>query len=344
MSLPTNIALGLGACVGLFLLLRPRKGLLWKWFQGREATERIRIEDALKHFYNFEYSRLSATVSSLAGVLQIGRDEAASLAGRLESLGLVTRDADGIRLTADGRSYALRVIRIHRLWERFLADHTGVSESQWHHEADRKEHELTPEQADVLSAELGHPVFDPHGDPIPTPDGEMPGRRGLPLSALNPGATARIVHVEDEPDAVYAQLVAARLYPGTTVRVLEHTRDRMRIEADLQEHVLAPVVAANLSVEPIGDALDAAAPDNRLSSLAIGQEATVVDISAACRGVERRRLLDLGIVPGTLVRAELESAGGDPIAYRIRGAMIALRKDQADLIYVRSHNESTLAS
>jgi len=247
-------------------------------------------------------------------------------------------------LTADGRSYALRVIRIHRLWERFLADHTGVSESQWHHEADRKEHELTPEQADVLSAELGHPVFDPHGDPIPTPDGEMPGRRGLPLSALNPGATARIVHVEDEPDAVYAQLVAARLYPGTTVRVLEHTRDRMRIEADLQEHVLAPVVAANLSVEPIGDALDAAAPDNRLSSLAIGQEATVVDISAACRGVERRRLLDLGIVPGTLVRAELESAGGDPIAYRIRGAMIALRKDQADLIYVRSHNESTLAS
>ena len=79
-------------------------------------------------------------------------------------------------------------------------------------------------------------------------------------------------------------------------------------------------------------------------SNSIGQEATVVDISAACRGLERRRLLDLGIVPGTVVRAELQSAGGDPIAYRIRGAMIALRKDQADLIYVRSHDNSTLAS
>jgi DtxR family Mn-dependent transcriptional regulator len=322
--------------VVLLLLLRPRDGLLWKWLQGREAAERISIEDALKHFYNFEYSRLAATVASLAGVLQIGRDDAARLAGRLESLGLVSRDAEGIRLTAEGRSYALRVIRVHRLWERFLADRTGVAESQWHHQADRKEHQLTPEQVEHLSAELGHPIFDPHGDPIPTPEGEMPPIQGVPLSALDAGATARIVHVEDEPDTVYAQLVAARLYPGITIRVLEKTRDRLRIEADLQEHVLAPVVASNLTVQPIGDALDARAPERRLSSLSIGQEALVVDISPACRGIERRRLLDLGVVPGTRVRAELKSAGGDPTAYRIRGAMIALRNDQADLIYVRS--------
>jgi DtxR family transcriptional regulator, Mn-dependent transcriptional regulator len=66
----------------------------------------------------------------------------------------------------------------------------------------------------------------------------------------------------------------------------------------LQEHVLAPVVASNLTVQPIGDALDARAPDRRLSSLSVGQEALVVDISPACRGIERRRLLDLGVVPG----------------------------------------------
>ena len=116
----TLVAVILLGLVGLIVLLRPRNGLLWKWVQGREAAERINIEDALKHFYNFEYSRLSATIASLAGVLQIGRDEAAGLAARLESLGLVTRDASGIRLTAEGRSYALRVIRVHRLWERFL--------------------------------------------------------------------------------------------------------------------------------------------------------------------------------------------------------------------------------
>jgi DtxR family transcriptional regulator, Mn-dependent transcriptional regulator len=342
-AMASTVLLVSAALVSL-LLFWPRDGLLWKWLQGREAAERISIEDALKHFYNFEYAHLAATVASLAGVLQIGRDDAAQLAGRLESLGLVTLDADGIRLTAEGRSYALRVIRVHRLWERFLADRTGVSEAQWHHQADRKEHHLTPEQVETLAAELGHPVFDPHGDPIPTSDGEMPARQGMPLSALDAGATARIIHVEDEPDAVYAQLVAARLYPGITIRVLEKTRDRLRIEADLQEHVLAPVVASNLTVQPIGDALDARAPDRRLSSLSVGQEALVVDISPACRGIERRRLLDLGVVPGTRVRAELESAGGDPVAYRIRGAMIALRRDQADYIYVQSHASDGLST
>jgi DtxR family Mn-dependent transcriptional regulator len=250
---------------------------------------------------------------------------------------LITRAAQGIRLTEEGRSYALRIIRIHRLWERFLADRTGIAETEWHHEADRQEHLITTEQAEALSAQLGHPLYDPHGDPIPTPQGEMPQSRGMALSSLQPGATARIVHVEDEPDVVYRQLIAARLHPGVTIRVLEHTPDRMRIEAEMQEHLLAPVVAANLTVEPIGDLMEANAADSRLSSLTIGQEATVVDIAAACRGVERRRLLDLGVVPGTVVRADLESASGDPVAYRIRGALIALRRDQADLIYVRTN-------
>jgi DtxR family Mn-dependent transcriptional regulator len=164
----------------------------------------------------------------------------------------------------------------------------------------------------------------------------MPARRGIPLSVLAAGATARIVHVEDEPDAVYAQLVAARLSAGVLVHVLGSSPERIRIEAELQEHVLAPVVAANLWVEPTAEAPEAVAPDRRLSSLPVGQEATVVDISPACRGVDRRRLLDLGVVPGTVIRAELASLSGDPVAYRIRGAMIALRTEQADLIHVKS--------
>ena len=199
---------------------------------------------------------------------------------------------------------------------------------------------MTSEQAEALATELGNPTYDPHGAPIPTADGGMPGRRGVPLSSLNAGATARIIHVEDEPDAVYAQIVAARLHLGVTVRVLDTAPDRMRIEAELQEHVLAPVVAANVTVEPIGEAPEEVSGDSRLSDLPVGQQATVVDISPACLGVERRRLLDLGVVPGTVVQAELESAGGDPVAYCIRGAMIALRREQADLIRVRAFEQA----
>jgi DtxR family Mn-dependent transcriptional regulator len=60
----------------------------------------------------------------------------------------------------------------------------------------------------------------------------------------------------------------------------------------------------------------------------------VVRLSSNCRGAQRRRLLDLGVVPGTEIEAELPSASGDPVAYRIRGALIALRRQQAEWIEV----------
>jgi len=61
----------------------------------------------------------------------------------------------------------------------------------------------------------------------------------------------------------------------------------------------------------------------------------VEGIFPACRGMERRRLLDLGLVPGTRVVAEFASPAGDPVAYRVRGALIALRTQQADLIHIQ---------
>ena len=72
----------------------------------------------------------------------------------------------------------------------------------------------------------------------------------------------------------------------------------------------------------------------RLSSLALNEVAVVSDISPACRGPERRRLLDLGLVPGTTVKAEFASPAGDPVAYRVRGALIALRAQQAEMIHI----------
>ena len=66
-----------------------------------------------------------------------------------------------------------------------------------------------------------------------------------------------------------------------------------------------------------------------LADLEPGETARVIDISPACRGSERRRLLDLGVVGGTEIRADMKSAAGDPVAYLIRGALIALRKSQA---------------
>ena len=108
----------------------------------------------------------------------------------------------------------------------------------------------------------------------------------------------------------------------------------MRFSADGEEHELEPVAATNITVLPIPKSEIGVGPSERLTLLPAGESATVVQVSPSCQGPQRRRLLDLGIVPGTMISAELEGALKDPVAYRIRGALIALRKQQADMVYV----------
>ncbi|MFQ5943735.1 MAG: iron dependent repressor, metal binding and dimerization domain protein [Anaerolineales bacterium] len=318
--------------LGLFY---PRRGLIPRWRRARQQAERIRVEDALKHILVCEMNGDRFSANSLAGALQITVDQAADLQLDMEHRNLLHAEADSIRLTPVGRQSALHILRAHRLWERYLADETGIDELEWHGQAESFEHELTPEEAEALAARLGNPTHDPHGDPIPSAEGEMKPHGGLPLTAASVDEPLRIVHLEDEPQAVFAQLLAEGLYPGMEVRVVERSPHRIRFWASDDEHLLAPVVAANVSVAPLedGNGVDLAGP--WLSDLAPGERGEVVAISSRCRGLERRRLQDLGFLPGAEIQAELTSSGGDPVGYRMRGALIALRKEQADLIRIQ---------
>ncbi len=271
--------------------------------------------------------------------LQHLAEQAVDLLGRIEGRGLLQRNGSDLQLSAEGRSYALRIIRVHRLWERYLADETGVQESDWHGHAEEREHALTTGEANALSAEMGHPRYDPHGDPIPTPRGDVPSARGQTLMSLPPAESGRIVHLEDEPEAIFAQLLAEGLHIGMPVQVIEVDQERVRFWADGEEHVLAPVLAANVHVVPTPAEALAAGPRETLASLQRGQQARVLRLSQACRGLERRRLMDLGLVPGTEVEAEMQSASGDPTAYRIRGSLIALRREQAETIQIERKAE-----
>lgn len=322
------------------VLLWPGTGLAWRWRRGLAASDRVEVEDALKHIWDGEYRQRPATLESLAGVLGLTGRAAADLVDRLGRLDLVDHDESTLRLTPEGRREALRVIRIHRLWERYLADETGLDAREWHAHAERREHGMSDAQADALAATLGHPRYDPHGDPIPLASGELPPHQGMPLTRLAPDQVAEIVHLEDEPDAVFAQIVAAGLTPGMRVRLIERTPQRLRIEAETEEVVLAPVVAGNVTVVPIEPPDRHAAAMTRLSAIAPGESAEVVALASTCRGAQRRRLLDLGVVPGTRVTSELRGPSGDPTAYRIRGALIALRRDQAHHIFVTRVGEA----
>jgi DtxR family Mn-dependent transcriptional regulator len=293
------------------------------------------IEDILKHSYKYEQAGRQPTLESIAGALHIRPDEVNLLVSKMMERHLLLLVDNTFRLTPAGQEYALQVIRAHRLWERYLADETGVAETDWHNEAERHEHHLSVTEVETLAARLGHPTHDPHGDPIPMASGVFVPHGGQPLVTLEPGNVARIVHLEDEPPMVYAQLVAEDLHPGMRLQLTEKSDQRLRFRTEGGEHTLAPLLARNISVIPLPSAETVERrPQERLSGLKVGQAARVVTISPACRGAERRRLLDLGILPGTLVKAEMVSPSGDPTAYLIRQSLIGLRKEQADLIYI----------
>jgi DtxR family Mn-dependent transcriptional regulator len=323
------------------LLFWPVRGLYWRWEHVLRASERVLSEDALKHLFDCEYRDITGTLQGVSGALGIADNRAAVLLGRLQELELVASEGGEYRLTEEGRAQALQIIRVHRLWERHFSQDTGMDATAWHREADRLEHRTSREETEAMAARLGHPRFDPHGDPIPTSSGEMLRVEGRPLGDLVAGDVGVVTHIEDEPDVVYRELVAAHLHVGMQVRVLGVDPDGIRFDADGVERVLSPVAANNLAISPLPEGQSAPESFELLSSLAPDETATVVGISAACRGAERRRMMDLGIVPGTEVRAELQGPGGDPTAYRIRGAVIALRRRQAERIQVERRKSPT---
>jgi DtxR family Mn-dependent transcriptional regulator len=257
---------------------------------------------------------------------------------------LVSLEGGWLGLTDAGRELATHVVRAHRLWESYLAEQTGVAAREWHQQAERKEHLLSPQETNALAAKLGHPTRDPHGDVIPEPGGELPAETGQPLSAAALNTPLVIAHVEDEPATIYSQLCALGLRPGMKAVVLERTPERVRFWADGSEHILAPVLAGNLSVLPLPQVRPAELFEEEfLSQLGVGQRARILGLTPACRGAERRRLLDLGFVPGTEIVAELVSPGGDPTAYRVRGSVVALRREQATLVRVSTAREALAA-
>ncbi|MHB8906815.1 MAG: metal-dependent transcriptional regulator [Melioribacteraceae bacterium] len=331
----TSLIAGIVFIVALLIVFLPGIGIIARWKRVRKDRSRELIEDALKHLYDCEYTSVDCSLNSISGSLSLSGEKTAQVISSLESMNLITSHENKISLTPEGRSYALRIIRIHRLWERHLADNTSVLEKDWHSVAEQREHETSREEADRLAARLGNPLIDPHGDPIPSITGEIPEREGITLNNLENGIFAAIIHIEDEPKEVYAQLSAMGLYPGMQIYLLENSKNKIRFEADGEECLLAPILASNITVVPISEKEHVKEKFQSLSSLKMDQSAMIVGISKAMRGQQRRRLLDFGVVPGTIVKAQLESLSGDPTGYEIRGATIALRRNQSDLIYIK---------
>ncbi len=309
------------------------------WTLGRQRGARQRREDeehALKHLFNQRDLGVAASHASLALALRRRDRSLRAVVQRLERAGLVDARGETVSLTADGDRRARQIVRAHRLWERYLADEAGVPLRNIHQAAESREHHLTPAEVERLDARLGHPLMDPHGDPIPDLEGPLERGADTVLTRWPAGVPARIVHIEDEPPSVYRQAEAAGLTVGGTVTILAAEPDAIELRAgDDDARRIAPAVAANVFVIAATETPTRPASAVRLSTLPMGKAAEVVALDDSCRGYTRRRLLDLGFTPGTRLVPALDTFAGDPRAYRVRGTTIALRRDQAAHVLVR---------
>lgn len=300
-------------------------------FGKHTHRKKIFFEDALKHVYDCESRQVDATALSLSGILRLGTKKVIGLVEEMEEHGLIKIAGHGLHLTPQGRAWALQVIRAHRLWESYLSEEVGLPLEKIHKAAEKKEHDITPSEADRLDATLGFPSRDPHGDPIPSVTHKIEQLKGVPLTDWPAGKMGRILHIEDEPPEICAQILSEGLFPDEDIKVTESTGRGIHIVSRARECWLPVIVAGNIQVGEIpaqrelhGEALTVLRPGESGKILALKTQ-----------GMMRIRFLDMGILPGATIEAVMPSALGEPWAYKVKETLFALRREQAQQIIIQ---------
>lgn len=223
---------------------------------GPTAAVTPAMEDYLKAVYQLRDDEGDVTVHRLVERLGVSGPSVTNMVKRLHELGLLRHARyHGVRLTPEGERIAVQVVRHHRLLERFLVEHLGYGWDEVHAEAERLEHHISEAFEARVDALLGHPVRDPHGDPIPTADGTVDAPGEASLLDLATGSDATICRVSDRDPELLRYLGNLGLTPGVVVTLLERLpfEGPLRITAGDTEHLLGSPLAAAIYVQPTGD-------------------------------------------------------------------------------------------
>lgn len=180
------------------------------------------VEDALKAVFALSTRNVQTTTSALAGQLGVSPPTVTAMINRLSTNGLVVRTpGHRVVLTEHGMRHALDVVRRHRLLEQFLARVLGVPWDEVHDEAEVLEHAVSDALVRRIDAYLGYPTHDPHGDPIPSPNGEHVETWAGALADAEPGTDFRVERVSDRDSDALRYLGELGIRPGAVLNVLE---------------------------------------------------------------------------------------------------------------------------
>jgi DtxR family transcriptional regulator, Mn-dependent transcriptional regulator len=192
-----------------------------KPYQGGMATSTV--ENYLKHLLLLgDEAGGMVSMGALASSLAVVPGTATTMVKALADDGLVDhKPRHGVRLTNEGRRVALNVLRKHRLVETFLVNVLKMDWAKVHVEAEQLEHAISDEVLDRLDALLGHPIADPHGDPIPSRQGKLDSQVYATLATCGVDKPLRIVRVTEQSTEFLQFAEQNGLRPGTNLRVVD---------------------------------------------------------------------------------------------------------------------------
>ncbi len=162
-------------------------------------------EDFLKTVYILQQADERVSTNKLCSALSISAPSVTDMAQRLVEDGLIDyQKYKGVRLTAAGEAIALKMLRRHRLLELYLVQELGYPLPEVHDEAEKLEHAVSDRFIEAVAQKLGHPSFDPHGDPIPSREGVMLAPDLMPLTELPLAISASVSRFTASDDALLA--------------------------------------------------------------------------------------------------------------------------------------------
>jgi len=215
-----------------------------------EASEAV--EDYAKAIYALERRGGPVSTNALAERLGVTAASASGMVKKLDAQGFVAHvPYKGVALTAAGRRIALRVLRQHRLLELYLAESLGVPWDRVHDEAEVLEHVLSEELGELIAAKLGDPTHDPHGDPIPTRDGQVEESPTDSMQDLEVGARGTFTRVSDSDPEMLRYLSERGIAPGDAFEVVDRQPfgGPVFVQIGGDVHVLGGLLAAAMRVE-----------------------------------------------------------------------------------------------
>ncbi len=177
-------------------------------------------ENYIKAIFHLQQQDGTVTTNELARELKTRPASVTDMMKKLKTKKLLHyQPYQGFRLSPEGNKVALGIIRRHRLWEYFLAEKLKFTWDEVHEVAEHLEHVSSKKLIDKLDEFLGFPRVDPHGDPIPDPDGKIETQRQVCLTDLPINKTATVSHVSDQSSAILELLKHKHIGIGTKLEV-----------------------------------------------------------------------------------------------------------------------------